>query len=119
MVKQCGVNPKITVRIAIFLSSKQRAFPLNRDKITYRNLDSAKTPVSPDKSISLLVSPKDGLDAIHSNADEFNSNEFISVNSTDSEYNSKENPIFFSQKHLNDLIIDLCLKKNQSSLHQG
>ena len=35
-------NRKITVRIAIFISPKQRAFPLNRDKIAYPNLDSGK-----------------------------------------------------------------------------
>ena len=48
----------------------------------------------------LSMSPKNGLDAIDSSGDEDCRDEFISVNSTDFEYNSTKNPILFSQKHL-------------------
>ena len=49
---------------------------------------------------------KHGLDAIDCSANEDNSDKFISINSTDSEYDTTEDPILFSQKHLNDLIRD-------------
>ena len=62
-----------------------------------------------DKSMEPPVSPKDELDAIDSSADEDDCDKFISVNSTDSEYNFTENPILLSYKHLNDLIRNLCL----------
>ena len=46
-VPMIGVNPKITVRIGIFVPPKQRTFPLKeRDEIAYPNLDSARTPNS-------------------------------------------------------------------------
>ena len=62
------------------------------------------------------VPPQDGLDAIDSSADEDNSEKFISANSTDSEYNTTEDSILFSQKHLNNLIRDLCLSKKKIEL---
>ena len=115
------MNPKITVRIAIFVSPKQRPFPFKqKDKIEYLNLDSARTPISHNQSMSTPVLPQDGLDAIDCNANEDNSNEFISAISIDFEHDTTENSILFSQKHLNDLIRDLCLsKEKKSSLHQG
>ena len=60
--------------------------------------------------------PQDGLDAIDCSADEDNSNKFISSNSTDSEYDTTEDHILFSQKHLNDLIRDLCFSKEKAEL---
>ena len=58
------------------------------------------------------------LDVTDSSADEGNSVGLISSNYTDSD--TLEDPILFSQKHLNDLIRDLCLSKEKgSSLHQG
>ena len=60
------------------------------------------------------------LDVIDCSANEDNSDEFISPNSTDSEYDTRKDPILFSQKHLNDLIREyVFLRKRQSSLHQG
>ena len=57
-------------------------------------------------------------DATDRSADEDNSDELISSNYTNSD--TTEDPILFSQKHLNDLISDLCLsKERRSSLHQG
>ena len=97
------MNPKITVRIANFALTKQSAFPLNKDKIAYPNLDSARTPVPHNESMPRPVSPKDGLDAIDSSADENDCDEFISLDSADSKYNSTENLILFSQKHLNQV----------------
>ena len=79
-------------------------------------MDLARIPVPHDKSLPPPVSPKGGLDAIDSGADESDCDKFISVNSTDSEYNSTENPILFSQKHLNDLIRDLCFSKEKAEL---
>ena len=67
-------EPKITVRIAIFVSTKQRVFPLNEEtKLTYPNLDSARTPVPHDNSMPPPVPPQHGLDAADSSADEDNS----------------------------------------------
>ena len=71
----------------------------------------------------LPVPPQHGLDDTDSNADEDNSNELISSNNTDSD--TIEDPILFSQKHLNDSIRDLHYSKDQgsksfqSSLHKG
>ena len=56
------------------------------------------------------------LDATDSSADEDNSDELISSNYID--YDTTEDPILFSQKHLNDLIRDVCISKEKgSSLH--
>ena len=58
------------------------------------------------------------LDATDGSVDEDNSDGLISSNYTNSD--TTEDPILFSQKHLNDLIRDLCLsKERRSSLHQG
>ena len=78
-------------------------------KIAYTNLDSARTPVSHDESMAPPVSPQDELGAIDCSANEENSNKFISTNSSNSEYDTTEDPILFAQKHLNDLIRDLSL----------
>ena len=62
--------------------------------------------------------PQHGLDAIESSADEENSDGLTFFNYTDSD--TTEDPILFLQKHLNDLIRDLCLSQEKaSSLHQG
>ena len=47
-------------------------------------------------------------------ADEDNSDGLTSFNYTDSD--TTENPILFSQKHLNDLTSDLCLSKKKAEL---
>ena len=62
------------------------------------------------------VPPQDGLDAIDCSANEDSSDKFISANSTDSEYDTTEDPILFSKKHLNDLIRDLCVSKEKAEL---
>ena len=62
------------------------------------------------------VPPQDGLDAIDCSANEDNSDEFISANSIDSEYDTRKDSILFSRKHLNDLIKDLCLFKEKAEL---
>ena len=55
-----------------------------------------------------------GLNVTDSRADEDNSDELISSNYADSD--TTENPILFSQKHLNDLIRDLCLSLEKAEL---
>ena len=62
--------------------------------------------------------PQDGLDAIDCNANKEDSDEFISANSTDSEYDTTKDPFLFSPKHLNDLIRDLglCLSNEKAEL---
>ena len=45
-----------------------------------------------------------------------NSDKFVSANSIDSDYDITEDPILFSQKHLNDLIRDLCPKEKAELL---
>ena len=60
------------------------------------------------------VPPQHGLDATDSSADENNSDGLTSSNYTDSDTN--KDPILFSQKHLNDLIRDLCLSKEKAEL---
>ena len=62
------------------------------------------------------VPPQDGLDAIDCSSNESNSNRFIFANSTDSEYDTTEDPIVFSQKHLNNQIGNLCLSKEKAEL---
>ena len=79
-------------------------------------MNSARTPVPHDESMPQPASPKDGLDGIDSSAGGDDCEKFICVNSTDSQYNSTENSIIFSQKHLNDLFRDLCLSKKKLEL---
>ena len=55
-----------------------------------------------------------GLDVTNSSADEDNSDGLTSSNYTDSDAN--EDPILFSQKHLNDFIRDLCLSTEKAEL---
>ena len=62
------------------------------------------------------VPPQDGLDAIDCSDNKDNSDKFVSANSIDSDYDITEDPILFSQKHLNDLIRDLCPKKKAELL---
>ena len=109
------MNLKITVKIAIFVLPKQRIFFFKqRDKITYPNLDSARTPVPHDDSMPPPVPPLHGLDTTDSSTDKHNSDGLISSNYTDSD--TTEDPILFSQKHLNGLIRDLCLSKEKAEL---
>ena len=61
-----------------------------------------------------LVPLQDGLDVIDCSANKDNFNEFISANSTDSKYDTTEDPILFLRKHLNDLIRDLCFFKEKA-----
>ena len=75
------------------------------------HLDSARTPALHDDSMPSPVPPLHGLDTIDSSTDEHNSDGLISSNYTDSD--TTEDPILFSQKHLNDLIRDLCLFKEK------
>ena len=58
--------------------------------------------------------PQHGLDATDNSADEDNPDGLTSSNYTDSD--TTEDPILFSQKHLNDLIRDLCLSKKKAEL---
>ena len=79
----------------LFLSHQTKEFFFKQSgKIVYSNLDSAKTPV-----------PHNNNDiTIDCSANENNYDKFIPANSTDSEYDTIEDPILFPQKHLNDLI---------------
>ena len=64
---------EIIVKIAIFVSSKQRVFFFNqRDKITYSNLDSVRTAVPHDELMPPPVPFQHGRDATDSSADEDN-----------------------------------------------
>ena len=95
-----------------FCLTKTKGFSFKqRDKITYPNLDSARTPVPCDDSMPPPVPSQHELDATDGNADEDNSDGLISSNYTNSD--TTEDPILFSQKHLNDLIRDLCLSKQR------
>ena len=60
------------------------------------------------------VPPLQGLDTTDSSTDEHNSDGLISSYYTDSD--TTEDPILFSQKHLNDLIRDLCFSKEKAEL---
>ena len=62
------------------------------------------------------VPPQNGLDDIDFSANEDNFDKFISANSTDSEYDTIQDPILFSQKHLNDLIRNVSLSKEKAEL---
>ena len=77
-------------------------------------MDSARAPVPHDDSMPPPVPPLHGLDTTDSSTDEHNSDGLISSNYTD--FDTTEDPILFSQKHLNDLIRDLCLSKEKVEL---
>ena len=114
-------EPKNYCQDRYFCLNKTKGFSFKqRDKITYPNLDSARTPVSHDDTMPPPVPTQHGLDATDSSADGDNSNGLISSSYTNSD--TTEDLILFSQKHLNDLIRDLqyaFLRKRRSSLHQG
>ena len=94
-------KPKDHCQDCYFCFTKTKGlFFKQQDKITYPNLDSARTPVPHDEPMPPSMFPKDGPDAIDSSGDEDYRDEVISVNSTDSEYNSTKNLTLFSQKHL-------------------
>ena len=77
-------------------------------------MDSARTPAPHDDSMPPPVPLQHGLDVTNSSADEDNSDGLTSSNYTDSDAN--EDPILFSQKHLNDFIRDLCLSTEKAEL---
>ena len=111
-------EPKNHCQDCYFCLTKTKRFSFKqRDKITYPNLDSARTPVPHNDSMPPLVPPQYGLDATDNSADEDNSDGLTSSNYTDSD--TTEDPILFSQKHLNDSIRDVFLRKRRNSLHQG
>ena len=84
--------------------------------MTYCNLDSARTPVPHNGSMPPTLPSQRELVATDSSAVEDHTNELISSNYIDSD--TTEDPILFSQKHLNNLIRDLCISKEKgSSLH--
>ena len=84
--------------------------------MTYCNLDSARTPVPHNGSMPPTLPFQRELVATDSSAVEDHTNELISSNYIDSD--TTEDPILFSQKHLNNLIRDLCISKEKgSSLH--
>ena len=108
-------EPKDHYQDCYFYLTKTKSFSFKqRDKITYPNLDSARTPVPHDDSMPPPVPPLHGLDTTDSSTDEHNSDGLISSNYTDSD--TTEDAILFSQKHLNDLIRDLCLSKKKAEL---
>ena len=87
-------EPKNHCHECYFCLTKPKSFFKQSGKIVYSNLDLAKT----------LIPHNNNAITIDCNANENNSDKFIPANSTDSEYNTMEDPILFSQKHLNDLI---------------
>ena len=108
-------EPKDHYQDCYFCLTKTKGFSFKqRDKITYPNLDSARTPVPHDDSMPPPVPPQHGLDATDSSTDEDNSDGLTSSNYTDSD--TTEDPILFLQKHLNDLIRDLCPSKTKAEL---
>ena len=54
------------------------------------------------------------VNVIGCSVNEDNSNKFIFANSTNSESNTTENAILFSQKHVNDQIRNICLFKEKA-----
>ena len=106
-------EPKNHSQNSYFCLTKTKGFSFKqRDKIAYPNLDSARTPAPHDDSMPPPVPPQHGLDVTNSSAAEDNSDRLTSSNYTDSDAN--ENPILFSQKHLNNFIRDLCLFKEKA-----
>ena len=98
-----------------FCLTKTKGFSFKqRDKITSQ-FGFSKDPVPRDDSMPPPVPSQNELDT-DSSADEDNSDGLISSNYTN--FDTTEDPVFISQKHLNDLIRDLCLsKERRSSLH--
>ena len=108
-------EPKNHCQDCYFCLTKTKGFSFKqRDKITYPNLDSARTPVPHDDSMPPPVPHQHGLDATDNSADDDNSDGLTSSNYTDSD--NTEDFILFSQKHLNDFIRDLCLSKEKAEL---
>ena len=108
-------KPKDHYQDCYFCLTKTKGFSFKqRDKITYPNLNSARTPVPHGDSMPPPVPPQHGLDATDSSTDEGNSDGLTSSNYTDSD--TTEDPILFLQKHLNDLIRDLCPSKTKGGL---
>ena len=108
-------EPKNHSQDCYFCLTKTKGFSFKqRDKITYPNLDSARIPVPHDNSMPPPVPPQHGLDATDSSADEDNFDGLTSSNYKD--FDTNEDPILFSQKHLNDLNRDLCLSKEKAEL---
>ena len=108
-------GPKDHCQDCYFCLTKTKGFSFKqRNKITYPNLDSARTPVPHDDTMPPPVPPLHGLDTTNSSTDEHNPDGLVSSNYTDSD--TTEDPILFSQKHLNDLIRDLCLSKEKAEL---
>ena len=109
--------PKNHCHNCYFCLTKTKSFSFKqRDQIAYHNSDLAITPVPHDETMPPPMLSQDWLDAINCSANEGNFDEFISANSSDSEYYTTENPILFSQKHLNDLIRDLCVFNERAEL---
>ena len=68
-----------------FCLTKAKGFSFKqRDKITYPNLDSARTPVPHDDSMPPTMPSQHELDATDSSVDEDNSDRLISSNYIDS-----------------------------------
>ena len=110
-------KPKDNCKDCNFYLIKTKGFFFKqRDKIAYPNSDIARTPVLHDESMPLPVPPQDGLDAFDCNANEDNSDIFISANSTDSEYDTTENPNLFSLEHLNDPTRNVYLSNKNEEL---
>ena len=92
------LKPKHHFLDCYFCLTKTKGFSLKqRDKIANPNLDSAKTSAPHNHSVPPLVPSKDGLDTIDCSANKDNSDGFISVNSTDFEYNTIVDPAYFHE----------------------
>ena len=89
-------EPKNHCQDRYFCLTKTKGFSFKqRDKITYSNLDSARTPVPHDDSMPPPVPPQHGLDATDNSADEDNSDGLSSSDYTDSD--TTEDQILFSK----------------------
>ena len=74
-------EPKDHHQDCYFCLTKTKGFSFKqRDKITYPNLESARTPVTHDDSMPPPVPPQHGLHDVDSSADEDNSDGFTSSN---------------------------------------
>ena len=89
-------------------------FPLNRDKISYPNLDSARTTVPHNDSMPPPV-PILRLDVIGCSANEDNSDKFIFANSTDLSTILQKILSYF-HKNIYNLIRNLCHSKEKAEL---